>query len=342
MIPYHVRNVNQALWNALHDIGSFGHERNSRNGPVLSFPVPVVTHYTHPTERVLFGRARNANPFFHFFEGLWMLAGRDDVAMPAHYVKRMREYSDDGMTFHGAYGYRWRRWFGYDQLRMVVEELTLRRESRRAVLSMWDPREDVHKAYNGGKDVPCNTTIYFDCRGDKLNMTVCCRSNDMLWGAYGANAVHMTMLQEYVAGMLGVPVGWFSQLSNDLHLYTDVFSREQARLYTRMNWNTDYDYGVVQPYPMFLDAEPKEWEADLFQFSRLYDRDGSPDPESRLGWKTPFFAFVAVPMMRAYEYRRTPEKSREQLELIKASDWRTAAADWLERNVWAPKSVKES
>ena len=33
----------------------------------------------------------------------------------------------------------------------------------------------------------------------KLCMTVCNRSNDMLWGAYGANVVHMSMLQEFVA-----------------------------------------------------------------------------------------------------------------------------------------------
>lgn len=86
---------------------------------------------------------------------------------------------------------------------------------------MWDGFTDLQKARAGGKDLPCNTAIYFDPLGDDLNMTVSNRSNDLVWGAYGANVVHMSMIHSYVAHMVGKKVGTYYQESNNLHLYTD-------------------------------------------------------------------------------------------------------------------------
>ena len=66
-----------------------------------------------------------------------------------------------------------------------------------------------------------NTNIYFKIRENKLKMTVCCRSNDMLWGAYGVNVVHMSVLQEYMATMIGVEMGEYRQISDSFHIYTE-------------------------------------------------------------------------------------------------------------------------
>jgi thymidylate synthase len=54
-----------------------------------------------------------------------------------------------------------------------------------------------------------------------LDLTVLCRSNDVVWGAYGANAVHFSVLQEYLAGRIGVDVGVMYQFSNNYHGYVD-------------------------------------------------------------------------------------------------------------------------
>jgi hypothetical protein len=72
------------------------------SGHRLMIDEPVMLHYERPTERVLFNKARDANPFFHLYEALWMLAGRNDVAPLAYYVKDMARFSDDGKTFNGA------------------------------------------------------------------------------------------------------------------------------------------------------------------------------------------------------------------------------------------------
>jgi hypothetical protein len=75
-----VRNVNEALGQGISWLaGPMGVEEPSRNGPVRVSPYPVVTTYANPAERVLFSPMRDANPFFHLFEALWMLAGRNDL-----------------------------------------------------------------------------------------------------------------------------------------------------------------------------------------------------------------------------------------------------------------------
>ena len=56
-------------------------------------------------------------------------------------------------------------------------------------------------------------------------MSIVNRSNDMIWGAYGANAVHMSMLLEYMAAMTGFQVGIYYQISNNLHAYKKTLAK---------------------------------------------------------------------------------------------------------------------
>lgn len=197
-------------------------EMGSRNGPVVRFTGPVMTVWTDPTDRILWSPTRDCNPFLHYIEAAWMLAGRNDLAVVAKLAKQMSVYSDDGgKTQPGAYGFRWREYFGYDQLQVLIHELRKSRETRRCVLQMWDGHSDLAAAVKGSSDVPCNTSIYFDPCGDVLNMTVSCRSNDAVWGCYGANLVHMSILHEYVAAATGFRLGTYYQMSNNLHFYLE-------------------------------------------------------------------------------------------------------------------------
>jgi hypothetical protein len=273
---------------------------------------------------VLFSPVRDANPFFHFMEGLWMLGGRDDLAFPMQFNKRFNEYSDDGLRLNGAYGHRWRVYFGKDQLKFIVRELRQNKESRRAVLGMWSPSYDLGSA---SKDIPCNTHIYFDCRSGVLNMLVCCRSNDAMWGAYGANAVHMSMLHEGMAAWIGIPVGIYRQMSNNLHIYTNIFSHNAV-----MDIIEDTEYTnpyilkgcLCDPYAMVV-SDMEEWlrSLDMFLLNPL-------DP-CIVG--DPFFTDVAVPMFRAWSTHKQGNTS-EAVKLaseIKAEDWCLACVSWLLR-----------
>jgi thymidylate synthase len=218
MIVLNVRNANDGLFEGLMYLRHNGIWQNSRNGEVIRAPTPVITQYTKPMERVVFSPIRDANPFFHLYESMWMLAGRNDVRAVARYAKQMLEYSDDGSTLHDAYGHRWRKWFGHDQLKTIIRLLKSNPLDRQCVLQMWDSEHDLARA---GKAVPCNliATFTVDPTWDSLDLTVFCRSNDIIWGTYGANAVHFGFLLEYVAVQSGMKPGRYNQISVNYHAY---------------------------------------------------------------------------------------------------------------------------
>ena len=313
------RNVNDVLFQTVMKIRTMGFNEESRNGPVLVFPTPVLLQYDKPTERVLFSAVRNANPFFHLMESLWMLAGHDDLAFPVRFNSRFKEFSDDGVRLNGAYGFRWRKHFGRDQIELVIDELRRNPESRRVVLAMWS----VNDLGMGSKDPPCNTHIYFDCRNDVLNMTVCNRSNDLIWGACGANAVHMSILQEYVAHAIGKPVGVYRQFTNNLHVYTKVFDDDYLqRLCIDLMDNDLYSSNDVHPAPL-IRHDFGDWNSDLKKFMN------NPQTDPALFYE-PFFKFVVGPMRLAWDSRNSDESHSIACNIV-AEDWRVACLEWLER-----------
>jgi len=337
MIVIRANNVNSALSQALQSLLAVGITEPSRNGPVLKFPEPVTTVYERPTERVLFSPMRGANPTFHLLESLWMLAGRNDVAFPATLVKNMRSFTDDGKTFHGAYGYRWRNYFRHDQLDLAIKELIANPNSRRVVLQMWNAMpttdgivSDLYAATHGGKDVPCNTAIYFKVRDGRLDMTVSNRSNDVIWGCYGANAVHMSILQEYVALCVGLPVGRYWQVADDLHVYTDKYPRESLALLASDTEAHDlYMHGRAVPTSLIADGEyPVLFNSDLREWFDIFDHGGIQDVPKHT-YSTQFFENTAKPMLKSWLLRFTAEAAAEWAERVQAMDWRMSQQIWL-------------
>lgn len=399
----------------------------SRNGNVLMIDEPVTVTYSHPKERVLFNAARDANPFFHLYEALWMLAGRNDVAPLAYYAKQMREYSDDGGTLNGAYGYRWRsqwseeRQSHTDQLQIIINHLKHNPTSRRAVLQMWNVEDDLlkigggycHKCcsygrrttegrvfvatndpehenlaecpdcvgtgkWKGSKDVCCNLSVMFSLRpqlgkvegwyaekdaahswatrkfGTKyqvqhkdgnyevrpltylLDMTVTNRSNDMIWGMLGANYVHFSILQEYVAAHIGVEVGRYNHFTNNLHVYEWNWKPKE---WLKAEANQDkylvgyeYDEPGYTHFPLIQD--PKVFDLELSRFVANFD--GSDGRVCGAGcWMDPFLEYVGRPMMWAFRHYKEGafNSALQYCTEIKADDWRVAADAWIRRRM---------
>lgn len=322
------RNVNEAYAVGMNLLAAKGVEEETRFAPAIVMPYPVTTVYTRPWERVLFNVRRDCNPFFHLMEALWMLAGRNDAEWIGKYNSTFYQFSDDGVTFHGAYGYRWRFWFQQeprgvpvthqplDQITALIVHLRNDPKSRRAVLQMWDPSEDLGAE---GKDFPCNLSIAFRIQENVLDMTVFNRSNDIIWGAYGANAVHMSILQEYIASQLGVGIGTYYQVSNNYHAYSDVMEKMGVPDPHPMD---PYDLDQVSTIPLV--TEPNAWRMDLDKF--MYDPWVG-------GLKNSFFCDVVQPMAMAwdqYKEKKYPD-AIATCNRITASDWRRACREWLLR-----------
>lgn len=300
--------------------------RPSRNGSVLVIDEPVCLTYEKPLERVLFNAARDVNVFAVLYEALYMLAGRNDVAPLVFYSPNFKNYSDDGKTLNGSYGYRWRHmsrpgWVvasgqaEADQLDILVAHLKADPTSRRAVLQMWNVEDDLLKIgrfKEGGGfgwigdqslDVCCNLSVMFSLRSDHsgvpgmeykwLDMTVTNRSNDLVWGLLGANFVTFSVLLEYMAARLGAEVGRYHHFSNNLHVYDDPGNPKVA-LWKPAEWLADripdlYGIGAIREHGPIRDTFPLVSNPAIFEeeLPRFIDHF-STDDLSSLKEQTPW------------------------------------------------------
>jgi thymidylate synthase len=332
MYTVEVRNVNDAYRELRYMLRSPSrwYQTAPRGRMTWEFPEPVATTYWRPTERVLFDAERDANPFFHLVEAVWIAAGRRDVRPLAQFLPSIADYSDDGETFNAAYGYRLRRRFGIDQIRAAVRLLRRELDTRRAFWVIGDPADLARET----RDVACNVSVFFRIRDGRLHMTVCNRSNDAVWGAYGANAVQFSVLQELVAAGAGVPVGYYTQVSNSFHVYPDnpkvtqLIERRAPVLDPYAAEETE-TYALVGPGGT-LDLWLEEAEEWLDRFPTL------------MAPVDPFFRDVLTPMAEAFLEHRVGGNTRAALRVLERSLAHAAETDWLMAGrAWLTRRLKE-
>jgi thymidylate synthase len=292
------------------------------------------------------------------YEALWMLAGRNDVAPLKYYVSTIDQFSDDGVTFNGAYGYRWRNhrrtvedcgmnYMGdsTDQLRLIIDHLKTKPDSRRAVLHMSNVEDDLLKM-DTTKDQCCNLCVMFSIRegikrlvpdgwseqgaaeyGKFLDMTVINRSNDAIWGMLGANVVHFSFLQEYMAACIGVEVGVYHQITNNLHVYEWNFKPEE---WLAEPWkDTPNPYFRANLTPLVKD--PATFDREVVEFVERH-KEGSVDSPR---YKEPFLNDTARRVCVAYHHYKRGDLG-DALEVagnIAADDWRIACEQWIQRRI---------
>lgn len=306
----------------------------TRNGPALKFHGVQALTIREPIERVLFDPDRNCNHVFHLMESIWMLAGRQDVAFLQQFNSNIENYSDDGAVFHAAYGHRWRNHFGVDQIINCIEMLSADPNDRRAVISMWDANVDG----NGreGKDFPCNIMIMPSIsqkhspdgitKYDRLDFTIINRSNDLVWGLCGANAVHMTMLQEFMADALGIKVGAWHHITNNLHVY-----EPHIPLIKRVAADVDGSVAVWERYAGVL-TPPKrkpmavDWRRFLRECEELCNG-------KQQGFEEPFLEETVEPAWASWREWKAGnyQEAIDIAECIDAYDWRLAIVQWYNR-----------
>ena len=286
---------------------------SSRNGDVLSLQEPLMVTVENPNRRVNVDPIRRCNPFFHVMEFVWMMSGSNSPEWISTFNKRFVEYADKySGLIHGAYGNRWRAHFDIDQIVTATEMLKEDPTSRRVVLGMWDAVTDLGTHHN---DLPCNTHIYLRIVNGELDMTVCNRSNDVIWGMTGANAVHMTMLQELMAQEIGVKLGRYTVMTNNAHVYLDLDGVRDMLSSTNVYYPS-FD-GVTpvgyEPVPLLKDGEKLgDFLVECEQFvSGVTKADNS--------WLTK----VAGPMYELWFNRELG------IEPIVDAGWRAACQQWL-------------
>lgn len=338
MIEIKGYNVPEAYVEAFWCLKTFGVQEESRNGPVLTLPKPCLLTINSPLQRVLFDPTRNANPFFHVMETIWMMAGEWQVGFVARFNKNYVNYAEAEGFVQGAYGKRWRKHFrrvegtgpvkvSYkDQISGVIEVLKEDPTSRQAVIGMWDPSTDL-ALMKKWRDRPCNTHIYFRKRENELDMTVCNRSNDILWGMLGANVVHFSYLQELIAFGAGLEVGRYQVFSNNAHVYRE---RPDVKKFMEGPIRNDPYLSRTVDYLALLDEG--ERVEDFLKDCEVFVRD-----EENGAYKIHWMNNVALPMLLAWKarvhYSKFPEMSFQFIDQIAAKDWRESCRQWTERKI---------
>ena len=330
-------SVDEALHKGIRYLVDNGSRQPSRNGDTLEGLEPVATVFENPSNYVLKEPDRKENPFLHFFEGLWVLSGRNDLSLPTFFVPRFAEYSDNDVTLNAAYGFRMRRTWE-DQLEAVVEILREDPSSRQAVIQLWDPYDLTHPT----KDKACNMSMVFKIRngilGKFVDMVVYNRSNDIIWGLYGSNVVTFSMLLEYVSGMIGLPNGCYTHVSNSYHVYVNgPGGKIFARLLRKKKWNYEiYNPSSVALTPNFvlweggwngLDDARLKFDADLDKFRNL-------PIDQPMKFTHPWWKDVVSPLHYAWLNIKENkyDEAEETISVCRDFQWKDACLRWLNRN----------
>ncbi len=161
-------------------------------------------------------------------ELLWFLKGDTNIAyLKANGVKIWDEWADENGDLGPVYGAQWRSWPDYeggtiDQISGIVEAIRKTPNSRRLIVSAWNPALVDEMALP-----PCHCLFQFYVANGRLSCQLYQRSADIFLGV-PFNIASYALLTAMVARATGLEPGDFVHTLGDAHLYADHF--EQARL----------------------------------------------------------------------------------------------------------------
>ena len=152
-------------------------------------------------------------------ELLWYWSARNDLEFINKFSTFWNKVTDDGITANSAYGYILQEKHGFNQIEKIIELLTVDPCSRRAVMNINVPNENVINT----KDEMCTICLNYQIRDNKLHSSCTMRSNDISFGTkYDLGFV--LSLQKYIAKRLNVEVGTYTHYAFSIHFYDRDFN----------------------------------------------------------------------------------------------------------------------
>ena len=160
-------------------------------------------------------------------EQVWFLSGsRKPEIFLRDFTKIWDDFTNPGDVVTVAYGYRWRKHFGRDQIKLLVDLLTKEPSSRHGVIVTWDPTQDGLSLFKK-KNVPCPYTFTVNIIGGRLHFHNIVRSNDIILGL-PSDVAGFALLATILAQKLGVKPGFYSHSISNAHVYdTHYFAAEE-------------------------------------------------------------------------------------------------------------------
>ena len=200
------------------------------------------------------------------YELLWFLRGETNVKwLQERGVSIWDEWADVNGELGPVYGYQWRHWRTpdgreIDQLAALVENLRNRPDSRRHIVSAWNPADVDRMALP-----PCHALFQFYVAEGRLSCQMYQRSADLFLGV-PFNIASYALLTRMVAQVTGLAPGEFILTLGDAHLYRNHLAQAHEQLsraprpFPRMSLNPavseladfryeDFSLEAYEPYP---------------------------------------------------------------------------------------------
>ena len=174
------------------------------------------------------------------YELLWFLKGDTNIQyLNENGVRIWNEWADENGDLGPVYGFQWRNWNGdnIDQIKELVENLKKNPNSRRMLVSAWNPsvlpdtsisfKENVAK----GKAAlpPCHAFFQFYVNDGKLSCQLYQRSADIFLGV-PFNIASYSLFTLMIAQVSGYKPGEFIHTFGDAHIYTNHFDQVKLQL----------------------------------------------------------------------------------------------------------------
>jgi len=162
------------------------------------------------------------------YELLWFLRGETNIKyLKDHGVSIWDEWADENGELGPVYGSQWRSWPApdgrhIDQIANVIHQIKTKPDSRRHIVSAWNPAEVDNMALP-----PCHALFQFYVANDTLSCQLYQRSADFFLGV-PFNIASYALLTHMVAQQCDLKAGDFVWTGGDVHLYSNHF--DQARL----------------------------------------------------------------------------------------------------------------
>lgn len=246
---------------------------------------------------------RKLNHRFAIAEWLWIASGSDSVESIAPYCAEIKNYSDNGNDFFGAYGPRWR-----PQVERVIELLRSDPDSRQGIVSTWRNNDEWLKWIESNvtlsitKDVPCTLTTQYVIREGELVTLVNMRSWDA-WLGFPYDMFNFSMLGSIVAAELNVKQGPVCVTAGSLHLY----DRDKAKAEELIEYQRHSPFTWEAPKMPAADCLPA---VGLMRWREIMARQGILYKQLAEPWKSYYSVLAQLEPHRLIDLI-TP-KSRQQ------------------------------
>lgn len=165
------------------------------------------------------------------YELLWFLRGETNIAyLKQHGVSIWDEWADENGELGPVYGYQWRSWPSrtpgetIDQISEVIEQIKINPQSRRHIVTAWNPADIVDMALP-----PCHCLFQFYVADGRLSCHLYQRSADIFLGV-PFNIASYALLTLMVAQVTRLEPGDFVHTFGDAHLYLNHLEQADLQL----------------------------------------------------------------------------------------------------------------